>query len=129
LSKRRIITAITTIAAAACAITVAAPPSQAETGVVFGAGGFTSYHDDGDKVQVYDTEQDTHGVAGRIEIKQADGSWKKFPKIYVGTGKGTLVIVTQDVVRESADVKMVNCLQDGRYGQPWNCAFKIISGT
>jgi hypothetical protein len=35
----------------ACAITIAAPPSQADTGVVFGAGGFTSYHDDGDDVQ------------------------------------------------------------------------------
>ena len=129
MSKRRILTAVTTMAAAACAITVAAPSSQADTGVVFGAGGFTSYHDDGDKVQVYDTEKDSHGVAGWIEVKQANGSWKKFPKIYVGTGVGTLVIVTQDVVRESADVKIVNCLQDGQSGQPWNCAFDIISGT
>lgn len=110
-------------------MTVAAPAAQADTGVVFGAGGFTSYHDDGDKVQVYDTEKDSHGVAGWIEVKQANGSWKKFPKLYVGTGRGTLVIVTQDVVREGSDIKMVNCLQDGRSGTPWNCAFKIIRGN
>ena len=124
--KKRSLLAAT---AAACALVFVAPSAQAATGVVFGAGGFTSYHDDGDQVQVYDTETDTHGVAGWIEVKQADGSWKKFPKIYVGTGSGTLVIVTQDVSREAADVKMVNCLQDGQSGAPWNCAFKIISGS
>ena len=34
----------------------------------------------------------------------------------------------QDVRREASTVKTVSCLQDGRYGRPWNCGSTYVSG-
>lgn len=120
--------------AAMCSVVLAATPALAADGVARAAGraaetwyrdhtGFTD-----DLIVVSDTLKDDHGAAGWIEVQQADGSWKRFPKIYNGKGNGTSVSVRQDVLREHARVKVVSCLQDGVGGTPWNCGVAYGGG-
>jgi hypothetical protein len=88
----------------------------------------TYFFDSGDFVTVCDMAYDHHGAVGWIEVKQADGSYNAFPHVYEGDGYKTCTQVVQDVRREAATVKIVSCLQDGRYGRPWNCGFRYVSG-
>lgn len=60
----------------------------------------TYFFDSGDYVTVCDMAYDHHGALGWIEVKR----------------------------REASTVKIVSCLQDGRYGRPWNCGFTYVSG-
>ncbi len=62
-------------------------------------------------------------------MRQADGSWNRFPKIYNGKGYNTSVSVRQDVLREGAQVKVVSCLQDGVGGSPYNCGIAYGGGN
>ncbi|MEO7235564.1 MAG: hypothetical protein ABIW80_09325 [Lapillicoccus sp.] len=88
----------------------------------------TYYFDSGDYVTVCDNDIDSHGAVGWIEVRQADGSYHAFPHLYEGDGYNHCTQVVQDVQRETATVKVVSCLQDGRYGRPWNCGFVYVSG-
>jgi hypothetical protein len=117
------------IAAAAITGLALAGPAQAASGDVWTTGGSAHYVDRGDEVLVYDNERDNHGVVGWISVQQADGSYKNFPRLYVGTGDGTYVSATQDVLREGARMKITVCLIDGRAGTPFNCSFKYFSGS
>ena len=88
----------------------------------------TYYFDSGDYVTVCDEEYDAHGAVGWIEVRQADGSYKAFPHLYEGSGYNHCTQVVQDVLRESSRVKVVSCLQDGRYGRPYSCGFTYTNG-
>lgn len=123
------------VTAAACSVGLAATPALAGDGVARAAGGAaeTWYRDytglTDDLIVVTDRVKDGHGAVGWIEVKQADGSWNRFPKIYNGKGYQTSVSVRQDVLREAAQVKVVSCLQDGVGGSPWNCGVSYGGGT
>ena len=121
--------------AALSAVLLTATPALAADGVARAAGGaaetwyrdYTGFTDD--LIVVTDRAKDGHGAAGWIEVKQSDGSWNRFPKIYNGKGYGTSVSVRQDVLREGAQVKVVSCLQDGVGGSPWNCGVSYGGGN
>ncbi|MEP6631307.1 MAG: hypothetical protein ABJA89_12600 [Lapillicoccus sp.] len=120
--------------AALCSVLMAATPALAADGVARAAGSaaetwyrdYTGFTDD--LIVVTDRLKDSHGAVGWIEVKQADGSWNRFPKIYNGKGYNTSVSVRQDVLREGAQVKVVSCLQDGVGGSPYNCGIAYGGG-
>lgn len=118
-----------TVAVAASASLALAVPAHAASGDVWTTGGSAHYVDRGDEVLVYDNQPDGHGVVGWISVQQADGSYKSFPRLYVGTGNGTYVSATQDVLREGARMKITVCLVDGRAGTPYNCSWAYFSGA
>ncbi|MCW2809749.1 MAG: hypothetical protein JWP57_4668 [Spirosoma sp.] len=91
--------------------------------------GHTSYYDATDIYTVYDDDADSVGVVGWIEIKQSDGSWRPFPRVYVGTGNGTQRSNYKDVVREAATVRIWACRQNGPDGYPFNCGRADVSGS
>lgn len=88
----------------------------------------TYYWDRGDYITVCDNAYDSHGAVGWIEVRQADGSYRAFPHLYEGGGYKHCTQVVQDVLREGSTVKVVSCLQDGRYGRPWNCGQVYVAG-
>ncbi|WP_163998490.1 hypothetical protein [Pyxidicoccus caerfyrddinensis] len=90
--------------------------------------GKTCFDDGGDIYTVYDLDSDNEGVVGWIEVRQADGSWKAFARVYVGTGYNTHKGNNVDVVREGAQVKVVACRQNGSGGTPYSCGTAIIAG-
>ncbi|RKH03181.1 hypothetical protein D7X74_36475 [Corallococcus sp. CA047B] len=91
--------------------------------------GKTYFNDDGDIYTVYDTDSDNEGVVGWVEVQQANGSWKAFARVYVGTGYNTHASNNVDIVREGARVKIVACRQNGPSGTPYSCGTAIISGS
>jgi hypothetical protein len=121
------------VATAAAVLAVASPAAAADgTAAAAGSAAETRYQDHtghrDDIITITDTARDTHGAAGWIEVQQADGSWNKLPKIYVGGGVGSSTQVHQDVIRELARVRVVSCLQDGPGGSPYNCGIAYGGG-
>ena len=93
------------------------------------AGASTHFDDNGDIYTVCDEDADSMGAVGWIDVRQADGSWKSFPKVYVGTGNGTCKGNNTDILRESAQVKIHACRQNGSTGTPQDCGYIIVSGS
>ncbi|RKH69207.1 hypothetical protein [Corallococcus aberystwythensis] len=92
------------------------------------AAGRTCFDDGGDIYTVYDLDSDNEGVVGWVEVKQANGTWKAFARVYVGTGYNTSKGNNVDIVREGAQVKIVACRQNGSGGTPYSCGTAIIAG-
>lgn len=90
---------------------------------------YTYYTDKGDYVTVCDRAPDGHGAVGWIAVRQSDGSYKNFPRVYQGNGDGHCAIVSQDVLREGSPIKIVSCLIDGPNGTPYGCGTKYIQGS
>lgn len=109
----------TLIAVTGAAIVVTAGPASA---MVWGTSfGHITYKDNGDVVSVCDDLANSEGVKGRMWVQQADGSYSAWPWIYNGGGKDTCKSVTQDVVRESAPIKLTICRSNGSSGTPFDC--------
>ncbi|CAA9232732.1 MAG: hypothetical protein AVDCRST_MAG41-1073 [uncultured Corynebacteriales bacterium] len=121
---------ITTIAVTAGASIALAGPAMADSGEVYsvGAAAKTIFNDQNNVVSVWDRAADSHGAVGWIEVRQADGSWNRFPKVYNGNGNGTYVAQQFDIARESAQLRVVSCLQDGANGTPYSCGSAILNG-
>lgn len=123
-----------TAAVTVAVVLAAATPAGAADGQVQAVNhGAETYYADhtghiDDYITVHDTMQDGHGAVGWIEVQQADGSWNRFPKIYVGTGWMTSTSVRQDVLRELAGVRVYSCLQDGVDGTPYRCNWGRAGG-
>ncbi|MBB2988079.1 hypothetical protein [Terracoccus luteus] len=133
-SRRKPVSRLAGTAAALAVLVPAAvavaPSAVADSGGVcsVGCAGDIYFYDNGDLVTLSDNKADGHGVIGWISVQQADGSYKPFPRIYLGSGKDTATAVTQDVLREASRVKLTVCWIDGARGTPFNCGFRYISG-
>ena len=112
------------------AMVAAAPTASADSGGVcsVGCAGDIYFYDNGDLIELSDNKKDDHGVMGWISVQQADGSYKNFPRVYLGSGYNTATAVTQDVIREGARMKLTACWVDGANGTPYNCGFRYIDG-
>lgn len=116
------------------ALVLGTPAAYAASGIAWSTdggdrGASTTFNDNGDIYTVCDEDEDSMGAAGWIEVKQKDGSWKKYPKIYVGTGNGDCKGNNTDVTREGANLKVVACRQNGSTASPQDCGWIIISGS
>jgi hypothetical protein len=117
-----------------CALSLAGvSPAMAANGKAWstdgGDRGASTYYDDGpDEYTVCDEDGDSMGAAGWIEVKQANGSWNKFPTKYAGGGVGDCTGNNTDVLRESAEVKIVACRQNGPTATPQDCGYIIVQG-
>lgn len=111
----------TLIAVTGAALFVTAGPASAMDWTYGTSFGHTSYKDNGDVVSVCDDAANGEGVKGRISVQQPDGSYSAWPWIYNGGGKGTCKSVTQDVARESANLKLTICRSNGSSGTPFDC--------
>jgi hypothetical protein len=81
------------------------------------------YDDGGDIYTVCDTKTDDIGVSGRLNVQQADGSFKPFAWIRDGNGNNSDCTSNNvDVIRESADYTFTICLQNTATGTRYNCA-------
>jgi len=119
------------VATAGALIALNIQPAAAADGYVYAAGyaALTVYHDSGDQIDVVDNARDGEGAVGWIAVKQADGTYKSFSHIYNGKGFGEKITVTQDVLREASEYRIVSCIQNGPYGSPYNCGTKYYSGS
>lgn len=109
-------------------------PAMAASGTAWSTdagdrGASTYYNDNGDSYKVCDEDADYMGAVGWIEVKQADGSWNKFPSRYAGDGNDTCNGNNVDILRESAQVKIVACRQNGPYASPQDCGYIIVPGS
>lgn len=90
------------------------------------------FDDGGDIYKVCDTKTDDVGVSGRIEVRQADGSWNSFPWVRDGNGNNGDCdgVNNTDVIREGADYRFRICQQNTAQGTRYNCAVSTpISGS
>jgi len=108
-----------------------ASPAMAEGGTVksVGGGASTEFVDTVDKFIVCDLLADGYRAVGWIEVKQADGSWNKFPKEEAVNGAGHCNPKDVEVLSEAADLKVVACVQNGAAGNPFNCNSKVLAGS
>ncbi|SCL36946.1 hypothetical protein GA0074692_4501 [Micromonospora pallida] len=111
-----------------------ASPAMAASGTAFStdagaAGASTRYNDDGDIYTACDLDADGTGAVGWIEVRQADGSWNKYPERYVGGGAGSCSEYNANIARESADVRIVACRQNGPTANPQDCGRHIVPGA
>ncbi|MEV4026746.1 hypothetical protein AB0K14_28335 [Actinosynnema sp. NPDC050801] len=85
--------------------------------------GRASYNDNGDSYWVCDIKTDDIGVVGRINVKQADGSWHHFPYVRDGNGNNGDCSTPNnvDVIRENAYYTFTVCLQNTSGGTPYYC--------
>lgn len=127
---------VLTLASAALVVSTAsvaafAPAARAESRSATAADGAaqTTYFDDRDNVEVCDFVSDHHGAIGWIEVRQANGTFKAFSRVYNGNGaRRGCITVHQDVLREASTVKVVSCIVDGPHGRPFNCGQQYASG-
>lgn len=115
-----------TTAAMALALMLAAAPSAMAVSDTWwhpdGVGSM-SYDDGGDIYTVCDRKTDGVGVSGRIQVRQADGSWNSFAWIRDGNGNnGDCTSNNVDVIREAADYRFQICQQNTADGARYNCA-------
>lgn len=103
--------------------------ASAADGKAYAAGqsASTSYWDGGDYITVCDLETDHHGAIGWIAVKQSNGSYKNFPRVYEGGGYNHCTQVVQNVLREASTIKIVSCVVDGPNGSPFNCGIKYVN--
>lgn len=122
---------VATLGLACGLVLFGASPATAESGSVtsIGGGARTTFDDSVDKFTVCDLEADGFRAVGWIEVRQADGSWNKFPKEEAVNGVGHCNPKDVEVVREAADLKVVACVQNGAAGTPFNCNTKILAGS
>ncbi|QFZ19758.1 hypothetical protein [Saccharothrix syringae] len=76
--------------------------------------------------------EDDIGVSGRINVRQADGSWNHFAWVRDGNGNNDRCgdANNVDVIRESADYTFTICQQNTAEGVRYNCATSpAISGA
>lgn len=127
-SSKRVVLAIAT---ATLLVATSATPASASSDTVYSANraGSTAYYDAFDQVEVCDRLKDAHGAIGWISVKQADGSWSNFPRVYEGGGVNHCTLVSQDVIREFASIRIYSCWVDGAFGTPYNCGSKVIDGA
>jgi hypothetical protein len=85
--------------------------------------GRASYDDGGDIYWVCDTKSDDIGVAGRLNVRQADGSWHHFPYVRDGNGNNDECSTPNnvDVLRENAYYTLTVCQQNTSEGVRYNC--------
>ncbi|WP_147444988.1 hypothetical protein [Corallococcus sp. CA053C] len=91
--------------------------------------GKTCFNDNGDIYTVTDTDADNEGVVGWIEVEQANGTWKAFAKVYVGSGYNTSDGNNVDITNESARVRVWACRQNGSGGTPYSCGSAVLLGS
>lgn len=124
--------AAVTLALTSCLVFASAPAfadsGNAYTSNVGSPAGHTHFDDRIEVYTVYDDASDYEGVVGWIDVRQADGNWKAYERVYVGTGYGTSKSAYHDVLREAASVRIWACRQDGPYGQPYSCGSAIVPG-
>lgn len=83
--------------------------------------GRMSCGDGGDVYAVCDTKSDYIGVAGRLDVRQADGSWGHFTRVRDGNGNNSDCTSNNvDVIRESADCTFTICRQNTADGARYN---------
>ncbi|NMO19253.1 hypothetical protein HPC49_16535 [Pyxidicoccus fallax] len=119
---------VAVVAGLMCSATAFAADGTAYTSDAGDIAGRTHFDDNGDIYTVYDMDADNEGVVGWIEVQQADGSWRAFRRVYVGSGDGTHESNNVDIVREGARVKIVACRQNGPSGNPYACGTAIVTG-
>ncbi len=115
----------TTVALALAVVVATAPSAMAQSdswthpdGV-----GRMLFNDNGDIYTVCDTKTDDVGVSGRINVRQADGSWNHFAWIRDGNGNNDDCTSNNvDVIREGADYTFTICQQNTASGTRYNCA-------
>ena len=109
-------------------------PALAASGTAYSTdggtrGASTQFNDNGDSYRVCDLDGDYMRAVGWIEVRQADGSWKKFQKVEAADGVGDCNGNDVDILRETAQVKIVACRQNGAFATPQDCGWIIISGS
>ena len=119
------------VAAAACVLV--APYAGADSGNAYTSdlgdvAGHTYFDDRINVYTVYDDDEDGEGVVGWIEVRQANGSWLAYERVYVGTGNGTSKSAYRDITREEADVRIWACRQNGPGGTPYSCGKAVVPG-
>ena len=124
--------ATVTVALTSCVLFTAAPAfavsGRAFTSDTGDVAGHTYFEDRIDVYTVYDDDADSEGVVGWIQVRQADGSWKSFERLYVGTGAGTSRSAYHDIIREQATVRIWACRQNGPTGTPYSCGTADVPG-
>lgn len=122
---------IATIGLAFGLVLFGASPAMAASGSVesVGGGARTTFDDSVDKFTVCDLLTDGFRAVGWIEVKQADGSWNRFPKEEAVNGAGHCNPKDVEVLREAADLKVVACVQNGAAGNPFNCNSRVLNGS
>ncbi len=108
----------------------AATTAHAANGIVNAQNntGFVQYVDAGDKVKVCDTKKNDDGVIGWIAVRQTNGNYKNYARIYAG-GAGKCVTKTQNVTPENTSIILTACSVSGANGTPYACGSKIIKGS
>lgn len=126
----RIRAAIATIGLACGFVLFGGVPASAESGIAWSTGLHASTHfdDSVDKYTVCDWSDDGWLAVGWIEVKQADGSWRQFPKETVVGGDGHCNPKDVEVLSENAPVKVWACLKVPA-GAQFDCENEILSGN
>lgn len=119
--------------AAVSVVLLSAGPAIADSGNAYTSdtgdiAGHTHFDDRIDVYTVYDDDKDSEGVVGWIEVRQANGSWKGYERLYVGTGNNTHRSAYRDIQREGADVRIWACRQNGSGGSPYSCGRAVVRG-
>ncbi len=114
----------------ACGLVLfAASPATAASGTAWsGEAARTRFDDSVDKYEVCDLADDEKKAVGWIEVKQADGSWKQFPKEVVVGGIGHCNPRDVEVLREDAPLRVYACLKTAA-GAQINCEHTLLDGS
>ncbi|PRY55681.1 hypothetical protein BCF74_12265 [Knoellia remsis] len=107
-----------------------AGPAAADSGQVYsvGAAAVSIFNDQNDVVTTCDRARDGEGTVGWISVRQADGTWNAFPRVYNGGGVNTCRSGDFNVLREAAPVRLYSCLQNGPSGRPYSCGVATLNG-
>ena len=106
-----------------------APSASADSGTVFSRTGnaIADFWDLHDKLSVCDRSSGNRdGAIGIIEVRQADGRFKRRATLVDNRADGACVGQRFDVVREASDVRLGAC--DYRSGVAGNCRWVVIPG-
>jgi len=123
------------VAGAACGLMfTGASPAMAASATAYstdaGTRGASTHFDDGENIYtVCDRDADGMRAVGWIEVRQADGSWNKFPKIEA-LGDGNCVSNKAYIIREDAAVMIKACRKNGDGADRLrDCGSDTVSGS
>lgn len=128
----RVRTMIATVALVGGFTALGTSQAGAESGTAYSTdggtpGASTYFNDAEDRYRVCDREVDGWDAVGWIEVKQADGSWKRFSKVYARGG--ACVPHDTEVLREAADMRVWACLSTDPIAGLYACGSRLLQGV